>query len=132
MPIEPTPATLPVIKAVCLAQAEPAGQPPGEGPPLPFQLLPLVAIAVAAYLLLFRPERERVKRQRTMLEGIKKNDRVITSSGICGTVAAVDRDADRVSLRVDEAANVKITVTLASIARILRDEGSGTSESASS
>jgi len=132
MPIEPSPATLPVIRTVCLAQAEPAGQPAGEGPPLPFQLLPLVAIAVAAYLLLFRPERERVKRQQAMLESIKKNDRVVTSSGIYGTVASVDRDTDRVSLRVDEAANVKIAVTLASIARILPTEKTGASEPASS
>ena len=42
------------LTAVCLAQAEPAAYRPA--PPLPFQLLPLVAIGVAAYLLLFRPE----------------------------------------------------------------------------
>lgn len=110
----PFPAT-----AVCLAQAAPE-QP---APPLPLQLLPLVAIGVAAYLLLFRPERERVRKQQAMLGGLKKNDRVVTSSGIYGTVVSVDRDADRVTLRVDESANAKLTVTLASIGRVLRDGG---------
>jgi hypothetical protein len=35
----------------------------------------------------------------------------------------VDRDADRVLLRVDEAGNVKIAVTLSSISRVLGDAG---------
>ena len=111
-------ATIPLTATACLAQA---AEPPVERPPLPFQLLPLVAIAAAAYLLLFRPERERLRRQQSMLAGLKKNDRVVTSSGIYGTVASVDAGADRVVLRVDESANVKLTITLASIARILGD-----------
>jgi preprotein translocase subunit YajC len=115
------------VTAVCLAQAANPEQP---APPLPLQLLPLVAIGVAAYLLLFRPERERVRKQQAMLGNLKKNDRVVTSAGIYGTVAAVDREHDRVTLRIDESANVKITVTLASIGRVLRDgEPSETTES---
>jgi preprotein translocase subunit YajC len=98
--------------AVCLAQAE------GGSPPLPFQLLPIVAIAMAAYLILIRPERERQRKQQSLLAGIKKNDRVVTAGGLCGTVASVDREAGRVSLKVDESSNVKLTVTLASIAQL--------------
>ena len=121
MPLQVSPVSTPApTVAVCLAQA---AAPPADRPPLPFQLLPLVAIAAAAYLLLFRPERERLRKQQSMLAGLKKNDRVVTSSGIYGTVASVDAGADRVVLRVDESANVKLTVTLASIARILGDGG---------
>lgn len=121
MPFQVVPfATQFPATTVCLAQA---AEPPAERPPLPFQLLPLVAIAAAAYLLLFRPERERLRRQQSMLAGLKKNDRVVTSSGIYGTVASVDAAADRVTLRVDESANVKLTVTVASIAKILGDGG---------
>jgi preprotein translocase subunit YajC len=99
-----------------LAQAAPA-----EPPPL-LQYLPLLVIALAAYLLLFRPEQERRRRQQDLLGGLTKNDRVLTSSGIYGTVANVERDTGRVVLKVDDAANVKITVTLASIASVLGDE----------
>jgi len=119
LPVSPV-VTLPLTATVCLAQA--AG-PPVERPSLPFQLLPLVAIAAAAYLLLFRPERERLRRQQSLLAGLKKNDHVVTSSGIYGTVTSVDAGGDRVVLRVDDAANVKLTVTVASIARILGDGG---------
>lgn len=114
-------ASADALVAVCLAQAQPAPEQPA--PPLPFQLLPLVAIGVAAYLLLFRPERERIRKQQSMQTGLKKNDRVVTTGGLYGTVVAVDRDHDRVTLRIDESANVKATVTLASIARVLGEGG---------
>lgn len=108
---------------IVLAQA-------AEGPPdfvrTVLNALPLAMIALAAYLLLFRPERERVRRQQELLGGLKKNDRVLTSAGIYGTVAAVDRTADRITLKVDETANVKIDVTLASIAKVIVDKAGGT------
>ena len=98
-----------------LAQAAPE-QPPEFVRTL-VNTLPLALIVLTAYLLLFRPEREKQRRQRELLAGLKKNDRVVTSAGIYGTVANVDRDANRVTLKVDDAA--KITVTLASIAAVL-------------
>lgn len=97
-------------------------------PPGPLELLvtylPMAMIVLVAWLMLYRPERERVRQQQELLAGLKKNDRVITTSGIYGTVANVDRDTDRVSLRVDEAGNVKIAVTVSSIAKVLGDDGS--------
>ena len=98
-----------------------------QGPATPTQLLlqvlPFLLVGVAAWTLLYKPERERMKRQQDLLSGLKKNDRVVTSSGIYGTVASVDAGADRVVLRVDESANVKLTVTVASIAKFLGDGG---------
>jgi len=112
--------------AVCFAQAAERSEPPAA-----LQYLPLLAIAAAAYLLLFRPEREKAKRQQETLAAIKKNDRVVTSSGIYGTVASVDRDADRLTLKIDESSNAKLTVTLSSVTRVLREgAGGGNDESA--
>ena len=113
--ITESPLSLALV-SVCLAQA--ADRPEA---PVALQYLPLIAIAAAAYLLLFRPERERMKKQQDLLAAIKKNDRVVTSSGIYGTVANVDREADRVTLKIDESSNAKLTVTLSSLARVLRD-----------
>jgi len=118
MPTDPLPtASLASWVTGCLAQAA-AGE-KAAPPPVWLQYLPLVAIGLAAYMLLFRPERDRLRRQQAMIAGLKKNDRVVTASGLYGTVAAVDRDADRVTLKVDDSGNVKLTVTLASIARVL-------------
>lgn len=95
-------------------------------PPGPLELLvtylPMAMILLVAWLLLYKPERERVERQRELLAALKKNDRVLTSSGIYGTIANVDRDADRVLLRVDDSANVKIAVTLSSVVKVLADK----------
>jgi preprotein translocase subunit YajC len=112
----------PFLFAVHLIAAV-AGPPPG-----PLELLitylPMAMIVMVAWLLLYRPERERMRKQQDLLAGLKKNDRVITTSGIYGTVANVDREADRISLRVDEAGNVKIAVTVSSIAKVLGESAS--------
>jgi preprotein translocase subunit YajC len=96
-------------------------QPPGNLELLN-SYLPFVLVVFAAWMLLYKPERERMQRHKELLAALKKNDRVLTTSGIYGTVANVDRDGDRVSLKIDESENVKITVTLASIAKVLGDQ----------
>ncbi|MFM8704692.1 MAG: preprotein translocase subunit YajC [Planctomycetia bacterium] len=110
----------PALFAVRLFAAAAAPTPPG---PLELLLtyLPMALIVLVAWLMLYKPERERMRQQQGMLAALKKNDRVLTTSGIYGTVANVDREADRVSLRVDDAGNVKIAVTVASIAKVLGD-----------
>lgn len=62
-----------------------------------------------------------MRKQRELLSNVKKNDRVITASGIIGIVSSVDREQDRVVLKVDESSNAKITFTLASVNRVLAD-----------
>ncbi len=57
-----------------------------------------------------------------MLSGVKKNDRVVTIGGVYGVVANVNREADEITLKVDESTNTKLRVTLSSVARVLGDE----------
>jgi preprotein translocase subunit YajC len=111
---------LPVAVAVVVPLVA-ADAAPAAGGPLEqiLSVLPLVLIGLTAWFVLFRPEQERARRQQELLAALKKHDRVVTGSGIYGTVVNVDRDADRVTLRIDEAGAVKIAVTLASISRVL-------------
>jgi len=95
-------------------------QPPQPNPlELLVSYLPFVLVMAVAWFMLYKPERERMKKQQELLTGLKKNDRVLTASGIYGTVANVDRAAEKVSLKVDESENVRLTVTLASIQKVL-------------
>lgn len=110
------PSVHPYAVAVLLAQEQGGPSSPAE---VALQILPLVLIGAAAWILLIKPERDRFARQQQLVTALKKNDRVLTTSGIYGTVAAVDRDAGRVTLKVDESANVRIQVTLSSIASVL-------------
>ena len=59
-----------------------------------------VPIVLIFYFLILRPQRQQQKKAKEMLDNLKKNDEVITSSGIHGTVAIVKDKT--VVLRVDE------------------------------
>ncbi len=79
-------------------------------------------IFVLFYFLILRPEKRKQAEHKSLLEAIKKNDRVVTIGGIYGVVTNVLRDEDRVTLRIDEANNTKIDVTFSAIARVLGEE----------
>jgi preprotein translocase subunit YajC len=119
MPMPPLTAIPPQAAAILAQAAAQAGDTPDFLRSL-VGMLPIALIVMAAYLFLFRPEREKQRRQQELLTGLKKNDRVITSAGIVGTVANVDRPNDRLTLRIDDTA--RITVTLSSVARVLGDK----------
>jgi preprotein translocase subunit YajC len=104
--------------------AAPGGAAPGDASSMAVQMLPFVAIFVVFYFLMIRPQRREQARRQEMLSGVKKNDRVVTIGGVYGVVTNVNRDADEVTIRVDESTNTKLRVTLSSVARILGDETS--------
>ena len=74
----------------------------------------LIAIV---YFLIWRPQRKAEAERQEMLSRVKKNDHVITSGGMKGIVTSVKDD--EVTLKVDEANNVRIRFTRASITGIV-------------
>ncbi|MEN6407007.1 MAG: preprotein translocase subunit YajC [Thermoguttaceae bacterium] len=114
------------VAALLAEGATGSGTPaPDAGPSsmLP-SLLPLLAIFVLFYFLLIRPQRREQSRRQAMLAAVKKNDRVVTAGGIYGVVTNVHREADEVTVKVDEATNTKLRMTLSSVTRVLGDEPS--------
>jgi preprotein translocase subunit YajC len=81
-------------------------------------------IGVLFYFLLIAPQRKEQAKRRAALSALKKNDRVIAAGGIYGVVADVDREANRVTVKVDETTNTKLRVTLSSVIPVLQDEPS--------
>jgi preprotein translocase subunit YajC len=92
-----------------------------EQSPLQF-LFPVGAILILLYFMILRPQRRDQARRQEMLGGVKKNDRIITIGGIHGVVTNIDREADKVTIRVDDSTNTKLQVTMSSISRIVGDE----------
>jgi len=92
-----------------------AGGTPGLVTFLPY----VVIIGLWFYLLLIRPQQKQEKQRRAMLDALQKNDKVLTSAGIYGTVVSVDADLDRVVVRIDDDRGVKVAFSKASIVRIL-------------
>ena len=67
-----------------------------------FMYVPIIAIF---YFLIIRPQRQQQKKMKEMLDKLKKNDEVVTSSGIHGTVAIVKEKT--VVVRVDEGCRIE-------------------------
>jgi preprotein translocase subunit YajC len=80
------------------------------------QFLPLILIFVVFYFLLIRPQQRKAKDQKTMLEALRRGDRVVTGGGIIGTVARVDNPEEVV---VDIAENVRVRVVRSTITTVL-------------
>lgn len=91
------------------AQAAGAGS-QQAGSPL-VSLMPIVIIFVIFYFLLIRPQKKSQEDHRKMVSALKKNDEVITSGGIHGTIVNVKEGS--VVLRIDD--NVKIEVQKSAI-----------------
>lgn len=79
-------------------------QPLGANPIMSF--VPLILIFVIFYFMLIRPQKKKEQGHQKMLSNLAKNDEVVTSSGIHGTIINVKDKS--VILRVDE--NVKIEI----------------------
>ncbi len=86
------------------AYAQAAG---GDGGAGMFQLLPLVLIFVVFYFLLIRPQQKKVKVHRSMVEALKRGDRVVTGGGLVGKVTKV---LDNHQLQVEIAEGVRVKV----------------------
>ena len=77
-----------------------------------FSFLPALLIVFAIYyLIVIRPTRNSQKKVQDMIDSLKVGDKVITNSGIYGTIAGLRED--RIQLRVSE--NVKLEMARSSI-----------------
>ena len=55
-------------------------------------LILLAALAGVVWFLLIRPQRQRAAAQRSLLEGLKPEDEVITAGGVFGRVRSIADD----------------------------------------
>ena len=87
---------------------------------------PLVSLPIIPYLLIFlifyflviKPQKDKQKEQKTLIDTLKKNDEVVTVGGIHGTVVLVKDKT--VVVRVDD--NVKIEFDKESVTSIVKSK----------
>ena len=87
-------------------------------------MLPLVIIFALFYFLMIRPQKRKEDEFRQLVANLKENDHVVTIGGIHGVVTNVQRDAERVTIRVDDATGTKLRVNASAIARVVGEEAS--------
>lgn len=70
------------------------------------QLAPLALIFVVFYFLIIRPQQKKAKDHKSMVDALRRGDRIVTSGGIVGTVAKVVNDRE-LSLEIAEGVRVR-------------------------
>lgn len=97
-----------------MMQAAPAGQSSGTTGLL-VGILPWVLIFGIFYILMIRPQQQRVKQHQASINAVKKGDEVITGGGIRGRVTKInDEEAE-----VEIAQGVRIRVIKSTISQVL-------------
>ncbi|MBL8037853.1 MAG: preprotein translocase subunit YajC [Nitrospira sp.] len=81
-------------------------------------LIPFLLIFVIFYFLLIRPQQQKQKQQQALLDAVKKGDKVVTTSGIWGTVTNLGKDT--VTLQIAD--NTKIKMQRENISRLRTED----------
>ncbi|MCO5172013.1 MAG: preprotein translocase subunit YajC [Planctomycetes bacterium] len=95
----------------------------GQAPPpdpLGGLVFPLLLGIAFVYFFIIRPQKREADEKQKLLASIKKNDRVLTTGGMYGTIVNIKED--EVTLRVDDQAKVKVRFAKSAIARVLGTE----------
>jgi preprotein translocase subunit YajC len=101
---------------IVLAQQE--GQQPNPGQNSFLLILPV--LFVLFYLLILRPQKRMEQERQALASNLKKNDEVLTSAGIYGTVTDVSETDDKITVKVAD--NVRVKMTKGSVVRNLTNE----------
>lgn len=91
-----------------------AGGPANAGVAGLLQFLPYLAIFAIFYFLMIRPQQQRAKAHRAMIDAVKKGDEVVTGGGLVGKVVRV-MDAE---VEVELAPNVKVKALKSTLADV--------------
>ena len=100
---------------------KPAAQ-PGGGDALTSMLPMFVILMVVMYFTMIVPQKREAENRRKLAQSLKKNDRVVTESGIVGTISNFSPDGREVTLRLEEG---KVRVLRAYIRQVLNEEPEG-------
>jgi preprotein translocase subunit YajC len=92
----------------------------GDGGSGLISMLPLVLIFVVFYFLLIRPQQKKMKAHRSMVDALKRGDRVVTGGGLVGTVTKSLGDNE---LQVEIADGVRVKVMRHTIQEVVARSG---------
>ena len=78
--------------------------------------VPLILIFAIMYFLLIRPQQQKMKQHRAMVEALRRGDQVVTQGGLIGKVTKVKDDGE---IEVEIASGVSVRVIRHTIAEVL-------------
>jgi len=86
--------------------------------------MPLVIIFVIFYFLLIRPQQKKQQSHKSMLDNLKRGDKIITTGGLYGTIEGLTDT----TLQLKIANQVKVTMSRSAIAGLQQAEATTTEE----
>jgi len=104
-----------------LAMGAPPAQPGQPAAPIYMQMFPFILMIVVFYFILIRPQQKKAKQHQELLKQVKAGDKVLTASGILGTVITVKEKS--VSIR---SADTKLEILKSAISEVTERSGEST------
>lgn len=85
-------------------------------------LMPIVVLVVVFYFFIIRPQQKKAKEENKMRESLRIGDKIVTTSGIFGSVTQIDDTKNVISIEI--AKNTNIAIYKTSIAEVLTQKQS--------
>ena len=82
------------------------GSPSGD--PFTGMLIPLLLMVVIFYFLVIRPQQQRTKQHRELVEKVRRGDTVVTAGGFIAKVTRVPDNSDEVEVELSENLRVRV------------------------
>lgn len=82
-------------------------------------------VVLLFWVIVYGPARREQRARLAQLRNLKKNDHVVTTSGIFGVVTDFQPESGTVTIRVDEGTNTKLRVRVAAIEQVITDRPAG-------
>jgi len=83
-----------------------------------WSFLPIILIFPIFYFLVIMPQQKARKKHKSMIEDLKKGDKVVSNSGIIGTIVSVDKD----TILLQVATDVKLRMLKSAITDLRKEE----------
>jgi preprotein translocase subunit YajC len=78
-------------------------------------ILPMALIFVVFYFFMIRPQQQKQKQLKSMLDSLRRGDRVVTAGGLIGTISKVEGD----EAQIDIAEGVRVRVVRSTISSVI-------------
>lgn len=103
----------PTTATTTTAPGTPAAAPVDTGSAVAWNMGLILILVVMFYFLLIRPQQKRFHEHKSMLDALKKGDRVVTAGGLIGTIDKITDGDDEVI--VDLGNGLKVTALRSTI-----------------
>ena len=76
--------------------------------------VPIILMVAIFYFLLIRPQQQKVKQHRMMVDAVKKGDVVVTGGGLIGRATKIDGE----EVEIELAANVRVRAVKSTLTEV--------------